>query len=42
MLDMQYELPDKSSGIKRLTVTKDVVKGLEKPVQSSKDEKEAV
>ena len=42
MLDMQYELPDKSSGINMLTVTKDVVNGLEKPVQSSKNEKEAV
>ena len=42
MLDMQYELPEKSSGINRLTVTKDVVNGLEKPVKSSKDEKEAV
>lgn len=42
MLDMQYELPEKSSGIKSLTVTKDVVNGLEKPIRSSKDEKEAV
>lgn len=42
MLDMQYELPEKSSQIKRLTVTKDVVNGLEKPIRSSKDEKEAV
>jgi ATP-dependent Clp protease ATP-binding subunit ClpX len=42
MLDMQYELPDKNAGINRLTVTKDVVDGLAKPLQSSKDEKEAV
>jgi ATP-dependent Clp protease ATP-binding subunit ClpX len=42
MLDMQYELPEKSSGIKSLTVTKDVVNGLEKPIRSSTDEKEAV
>ena len=42
MLDMQYELPDKSSGVKKLIVTKDVVNGLEKPIRSSGDEKEAV
>lgn len=42
MLDMQYELPEKSTEIKRLTVTKNVVNGLEKPIRSSKDEKEAV
>lgn len=42
MLDMQYDLPEKSSGVKSLTVTKDVVNGLIKPIQSTKDEKEAV
>lgn len=42
MLDMQYELPEKTSGIKKLTVTKDVVNGEEKPLQSLKDTKEAV
>ena len=42
MLDMQYELHEKSSQIKRLNVSKDVVNGIEKPIRSSKDEKEAV
>lgn len=42
MLDMQYELPEKSDGTKRLTVTKEVVNGEKKPIPSSKDEKEAI
>jgi ATP-dependent Clp protease ATP-binding subunit ClpX len=42
MLDMQYELPEKSDGTKRLTVTKEVVNGEKKPIPSAKDEKEAI
>ncbi len=42
MLDMQFELPEKSSEIKKLTVTKDVVEGIEKPLREPKDRKEAV
>ena len=42
MLDMQYDLPEKSDGTKRLTVTKEVVNGEKKPIPSSKDEKEAI
>ncbi len=42
MLDMQYELPDKASDIKKLTVTQDTVNGQDKPVSSAKGEKEAV
>ena len=42
MLDMQYELPEKSSEIARLTVTKEAVEGREKPKQTSRLEEEAV
>lgn len=42
MLDMQYELPEKTTGIKKLVVTKEVVSGKKKPIPSVKDEKEAI
>ncbi|MCE5201421.1 MAG: ATP-dependent Clp protease ATP-binding subunit ClpX [Synergistaceae bacterium] len=42
MLDMQYELPEKSAEIGRLTVTMEVVEGNEKPKQTIRLGKEAV
>lgn len=42
MLDMQYELPEKSSEVETLTVTKDVVEGKSKPKTTPKKEQEAV
>lgn len=40
MLDMQYEVPDRSSKINSLTVTKGSVEGTEKPIQEIKPEKD--
>ena len=42
MLDMQYELPEKSSEISTLTVTKATVEGTEKPELKYRNIKEAV
>ena len=42
MLDMQFELPEKSADISKLTVTKDSVEGKKKPTVSRKKSKEAV
>jgi len=42
MLDMQFELPEKASDISKLTVTENVVNGLEKPIKTMKDAREAV
>ncbi len=42
MLDMQFELPEKSDKPAKLTVTKEVVNGQEKPIQTMKETKEAV
>lgn len=42
MLDMQYELPDKSGKISKITVTDKVVEGLEEPKQQPKTAEEAV
>lgn len=42
MLDMQYELPEKSSDIEKLTVTEDVVSGEKQAVLKIKSNKEAV
>ena len=42
MLDMQYELPEKSSEVSTLTVTKDTVEGTEKPQLTYRKIKEAV
>ncbi len=42
MLDIQYELPEKSSNIAKFTITKDVVDGTAKPEETPKTEKEVV
>ena len=42
MLDMQYELPEKSADVSTLTVTKATVEGTEKPQATYKRVKEAV
>ncbi len=42
MLDIQYELPEKSSHVAKFTITKDVVDGSSKPEETPKAEKETI
>lgn len=39
MLDMQYELPEQAADIMKLTVTKEVVEGTAKPIQTQREDK---
>ena len=42
MLDMQYELPEQAADIMKLTVTKEVVEGTAKPIQTQREDKEVI